>query len=255
MRRSHSDSRFAVRLRHLRSRFGIAAPQVMVRSQLPWPLKAATLGVALAIAFALAGWIYDAGRKLAGIDPQEHELAISKLRDRVAELEAVGHELQTAANVAEARVQFEQSAQESLRKQVLTIETENARLKEDLAVFENMSQGEEAEGSTQLSRLRVEPALASGVFQYRLLATYQSGKKAIDFKGKLQLHLTVQQAGKNVMMILPKAGEASEQFSVSIRRFRRVAGTFRIPEDAKLLSVEARLIQDGNTRATTRVSL
>lgn len=256
MRRHQPHSRLAVNLRRLRGRFGIAAPRMAVRSQLPWHWRAASLIVVIAASLALAGWIYDAGRKIAGIDPRDHETALTLLRDRVAELEAVSHELQTAANSSEAKLQIEQSAQESLRRQVLILETENARLKEDLAIFENMSQGEEAEGTLTISRLRIDPALATGVYEYRMLVSQQTSKKPNEFKGQLQLVLTVQQAGKNVMITLPKAGDSgANRFQVSFRRFQRLEGTFRLPDGGRLLSVEARLVQEGITKASMRVTL
>ncbi len=180
--------------------------------------------VVISASLALAGWIYDAGKRIAGIDPTEHEAALALQRDRVAELESLRHELQTAANSSEAKLQIEQSAHESLRRQVLTLETENARLKEDLAIFENMSQGDEAEGSLSISRLRVDAALATGVYTYRMLASHQTSKKPNEFNGQLQLVLTVQQGGKNVMMTLPKVGDpGANRFQVAFRRFQRLS--------------------------------
>lgn len=249
-------SRLAVRLRRLRSHFGIAAPRVTVRSQLPWYWQMARGTVVIAIAIASAGWIYDAGRRIVGIDPDQHQAALAKMRSRVAELESIRQELQTAANSAQSTLQIEHSAQESMRRQVQALETENTRLKEDLAIFENMSQGEEADGTLSISRLRVDAALATGVFTYRLLASQQSEKNTHEFNGQLQLQLTVQQSGKNVMIVLPKDDDAEKRrYSVSFRRFKRLEGTFRLPDGGKLLAVEARLIQDGNTKASARIAL
>lgn len=87
MRWTYADSRLAITLRRLRSRFGIAAPRVSVRTHIPWYWRAlATISV-LSISIALAGWIYDAGRKIAGFDVRETAQEMAILRDRVAELE------------------------------------------------------------------------------------------------------------------------------------------------------------------------
>ena len=37
--------------------------------------------------------------------------------------------------------------------------------------------------------------------------------------------------------------------------FKRLEGTFKLPEGGRLLSVEARLVQDGNTKASTQLVL
>ncbi len=74
-------------LRRFRSRFGISAPRVAVRTHIPWYLRALATIAILSISIALAGWVYDAGRKIAGFDRRETEQEITALRSRVEELE------------------------------------------------------------------------------------------------------------------------------------------------------------------------
>lgn len=252
MRWPHTNSRLAVSVRRLRGRFGIAAPRMAVRTHVPWYWRVASIILITGASLALAGWIYDAGRTIAGYKNAAIDDMKTRLRDQESEL----NQLRTNATSVAARLQIEQTTQEQLKKQVVVLEGENARLKEELAVFEHMAQGQGAEGALSISRLRIEPGDTPDTYVYRMLATQQQGKKGNEFKGLLQLALNVQQAGGNAMIVLPKAGEpASPRYQVAFRHFQRLEGTFKLPAGTKLISVEARLLQDGVTRATQRIAL
>lgn len=252
MRWPHTNSRLAVSVRRLRGRFGIAAPRMTVRSHVPWHWRAASIIIITAASLALAGWIYDAGRTIAGYKNATIDDMRSRLRDQESELT----QLRAAATSSAARLQIEQTTQEQLKKQVVSLEGENARLKEELAVFEHMAQGQGAEGSLSISRLRIEPGDAPDTYVYRMLVTQQQGKKGNEFKGLLQFALTVQQAGGNAMIVVPKAGDpGSNRYQVSFRHFQRLEGSFKLPAGGRLVSVEARLLQDGVTRASQRIAL
>ena len=48
---------------------------------------------------------------------------------------------------------------------------------------------------------------------------------------------------------------AVSQYQVSFRYFRRLEGTFKVAAEARVLRVEARLIQDGVVKASQSVAL
>ena len=251
MRWPHANSGLAVKARRLRSRFGIAAPRLMVRTHVPWHWRAASVIIITAASLALAGWIYDAGRSIAGFKSS----AMDTLKVRVDDQEAELKQLRASVTSATARLQIEQAAQEQFKKHTALLEEENIRLKEELAVFENMAQGRGVEGSLAISRLRVEAA-GEGSYAYSMLVTRQQSKKDGEFKGQLQFLLNIQQAGGGAMMTLPGTGDPeAARYQVAFRNFHRLSGRFRIPEGAQLISIEARLIQDGSVKATQRITL
>lgn len=256
MRWTYADSRLAITLRRLRSRFGISAPKVAVRTHIPWYWRALATIAVLSISIALAGWIYDAGRKIAGFDKRETEQEMTALRDRVEELQRETAKLRALANAGESNVQIERTAQQQLVRQVRALEQENGRLKEDLAFFENFASAEGKEAGYTINRLSVEPNGVPGHYRYRLLAAAQGGKKDREFRGSVQLVISLQQGGKSAIMVLPEPNDpARQRFNINFKHFQRVDGTFQVPEGAHVTSVEARLIQDGATRASQTVAL
>ena len=256
MRWPYADSRLAVTLRRLRSRFGISAPKVAVRTHIPWYWRALATIAILSVSIALAGWVYDAGRKIAGFDKRETEQEMATLRDRIAELEQEAAKLRAITNAGESTVQIERTTQQQLVRQVKSLEQENGRLKEDLAFFENLATAEGKEAGFTINRLRVEPNGNPGNYRYRMLAAAQGGKKDREFRGSVQLVISLQQDGKSAMMTLPAQNDpARQQFNISFKHFQRIDGTFQVPVGTRVTSVEARLLQDGVTRASQTVTL
>ncbi|TSA12955.1 MAG: hypothetical protein D4R74_10580, partial [Betaproteobacteria bacterium] len=125
-------------LKQFRRRFGISAPRMMVQTHVAWYWRTLGLVVVLSCSFALAAWIYDAGRRFAGFDSSEAEQELSQLRERAGRLTTEVAALRASVNASESKLQIERTAQTQLGRQVKTLEDENARLKEDLAFFENL---------------------------------------------------------------------------------------------------------------------
>lgn len=257
MRRSFADPRLALILRRLRGRFGASAPRVAVRTHLPWYWRALSIVLLLATAIALSGWVYDAGRRFAGFDRSETEREIQTLRDQVVQLDGEVAKLRTLANASESNLQIERTAQQQLTRQVKTLEDENTRLKEDLAVFENLAQDQASEGGLTISRFNVTPGAVPGQYRYRLLAAFKGMQKTKEFKGSLQFVVALKQengSGTSIMIPGADAGE-DPRFAVSFRYFRRLEGVFGVPAGTQVRSVEVRLIQGGAVKATQRITL
>ena len=114
MRWTYADSRLAVALRRWRSRYGISAPRVAVRTHIPWYWRILATIAVLSISIAIAGWVYDAGRKIAGFDRRETEQEMTALRDRVDELQKEAAKLRALVNAGESNLQIERTAQQQL---------------------------------------------------------------------------------------------------------------------------------------------
>jgi hypothetical protein len=257
MRRALARSRLALKLRRLRGRFGIAAPRVAVRTHVPWYWRALAAVVILGLALALAGWIYDARRRYAGFERDASDSEIRALREKTGQLADDVARLQTMANTSESHLQIDRATVQRLTTQVKTLEEENTRLKENLAVFENLAAGGGKATGVSLGRLRVEPDATPGKYRYRVLASQHGAEARQDFKGALQFHITIQAvSGQSAIIVLPRPDDSdAASFAVSFRALRSLEGSFRIPPDATIKRVEARLIQNGAVLAFESVSL
>lgn len=245
-----------MRLRRLRGRFGIAAPRVTVRTHVPWYWRALAFGVAGGVALALAGWIYDAGRRIAGFDSSETAQEIGTLTQKATELEAEVAKLRAANNASESSLQIERTAQQQLTAQVQALEAENNRLKEENAVFERLAQGGSKDNSVTISRLRVFPEGSGGRYRYQFLVSQNGDQHGREFKGSVQVVASL--PGDNPgggMMTFPRPNDPEAgRFAVTFKHFRSIDGAFIIPGGAKPKSVEIRLVQDGAVRATQTVT-
>lgn len=242
-------------LRKIRQRFGISAPRMTVNTHVAWYWRLLSLIVVLSCSLALAAWMYDAGRRFAGFDRGEAEQELTQLREGAAKLARETAELRASVNASESQLQIERTAQTQLAKQVKALEEENARIKEDLAFFENLIPSERRDNSLSINRFKVEPDALPGEYRYRLLLL-QGGKRDKPFQGSLQLLVTLQQGGKDAIITLPEDGSA-EAYKISFKYFQRVEGTFRIAPGGSVKAVQVRIFEigSGQARATQSFKL
>lgn len=132
---SYAGSRLALILRRLRGRFGIFAPQVAVRTHVPWRLRVFSIIIFVGLLIMLAVWVFDFGRQIAGFDQGE----ISALQSTNAVLVEEVTRLRGMLAANENDLQIEKAAQKLLTERQNALVEENARLKEELAVLERLS--------------------------------------------------------------------------------------------------------------------
>jgi len=252
-----AGSGLALRLRRLRSRFGITAHQVAVRTHVPWHWRVIAVGAVLVVAVLLGGWVYDTGRRFGGFDRSASDEEIGTLRQKVSELEEETARLRSITNSGESNLQIEKTTRDQLSRQVKTLEEENTKLKENLAVFENLASGGSKGESINLSRLRVEPDKERGRYRYRLLVSRQGEQAGQEFHGNLQIYLTVLQAAdESAMIILPRSDDPdAARFAVTFRSFRTLEGHFQISPEARIKRVEVRLVQGNAVKASETITL
>ena len=243
----------------LRHRFGISAPSVEIHSQIPWYWRWAGIAVLLAISAVSAAWIYDAGRRFAGFDEGEVKEELTRVSSELDAARAELERLRAIANAADSRVSIERTAQQKLAQQIRVLEQENARVREELATFESMLSSEARSGQAlTVYRFKVEPEVLPGEYRYRLLLVTPSARREREFNGRLELVVSLQDAGRNVMMSFPEpADSGAAAFRLAFKYFRRVEGTFRVSPKAKVESVQVRVYETGSNqpRATHTVAL
>jgi len=244
-------------LRRLRNRFGIAAPRLAVNPHVPWYWRALRIVAVLSISGVLALFMYDAGRRFAGFDARAIEDELGTLRGRVAELESEVPKLRAVADSSDARLKIEQAAQRDLARQLKQLEADNARLKEDIAFFENLSASAQADERVRVARFKVESGVLPGEYRYRVLVM-QGGPRPRGFDGRLQFIVNLQRAGKDAILVIPdESPEPGSAYQIKFTRFYRAEGVLRVDPADKVRSVQVRLLEKGSEqpRATQSFNL
>ena len=237
----------AGRFRKLRQRFGIAAPSVAVRTQVPWYLRWLGLAVMLAFSAALAVWMYDAGRRFAGFDRSEVEQEMNAARSELAKLREELVRLRAVANAADSKVSIERTAQQKLAQQIKAMEQENARLREELAIFESMLSSETSSAAPlSVLRFKVEPDVLPGEYRYRVMLQAAGARRGKEFLGKLELVVGLTEDGRSAIITVPGTGDAdAANFRLAFKHFQRIDGIFRVGPKAKVASVQLRVYETG----------
>jgi len=237
----------AGRLSKLRQRFGIAAPKVSVRTHVPWYLRWLGLAAMFVLSLSLAAWMWDAGRRFAGFDRSEVEQELAAARGELAKLREELERMRALANAADSKVAIERTAQQRLAQQMRGLEQENARVREELALFESMLSSDAAAAAPlSVLRFKVEPDVLPGEFRYRLLLLASGPRRGREFQGRLELAVSLTEDGRSAIITLPGQGESeSSAFRLAFKHFQRIDGSFRVSPKARVGSVQLRVYESG----------
>ena len=235
------------RWKALRRRYSIAAPRVIVRSHLPWPLRWALLALALGFSAALALWAFEFGKSIAGIDRGAKE-ELARLRVETAQLRDQRDKAQAIANTADSLLKMEKAAQDRLALQVKQIEAENLALKADLGFFEQLLPASGTEG-VSIRGLQIEP-LAAGQLRFQLLVM-QAGRSPPEFDGSYTLTLAGTLGGRPWSQTV---GDGPKE--LHLRQYLRVEGVIDVPAQAVVQSVQVSVAdRRGAVKATQTLKL
>ena len=250
---TQTTSSFGSMKHRMSRRRALSSPKLTIRPELPWPIRG-LLVLAIGMLGALAMWTYDTGRGLPGIEPDNARAQVARYKKQVEALTTERNQLSTAANAAESQLNIERSTQKQLAAQIKALESENVRLKEDLAFFDTLLPNGIGPQGITIRRLKIDQ-IAPNQLRYRLLIM-QGGKGEQLFIGNLQLMVPTLQGGKNVMMTFPNGNVAEhEKFKLSFKYYQRVEGVLTLPEGASTKQIQARVLEKGLVRAQLSAGL
>jgi hypothetical protein len=231
--------------RTLKRKFGIASARVAVRPHVAWYWR--WLGIAVAGVLVVGiGWAtYDFGMTFAGFRKVESERELARLTETVARQQQEIGELRSQVAQAERQLQIERATYGDVTKQARALSEENAALKDDLAFFQSLMPIAAVDGAVSVNRFRVEANGMPGEYRYRLLLVH-AGQRVKEFRGSLQFMVTVIEDGKEVILTLPRGDERSaKEFQLNFKLYQRVEGTFKVPPQAVVKSMQVRVFESG----------
>jgi hypothetical protein len=184
--------------------------------------------------------------EFAGFRQSEATHALTRLNEEIGKREAELSQLRSKVAAAERQLQIERATYGDLSKQMKTLSEENAALREDLAFFQSlMPAGAKDTAGVSINRVRVQPEAVPGEYRYRLLLV-QTGQRAKEFQGNVQLVVNVEEnERKFVVMVPPDAARSAKEYQVNFKFFQRVEGSFKVPSGAVVKSMQVRVFETG----------
>lgn len=232
----------ALKLKKMRRRFGITAPNVVVRTHLPrrWYVIATIFLLALLLSLVWLLMQRNAVGEISG------ELEV--LRLKVRELDEERIMLRSTVGTGQNLALLERSTQQQLLLRVRALEAENAALMEDMLLFDRLIPvlGDEAVVRVESFRLLKE---SENRFRYRLLLAFQPAKNAPAFKGRLRLSVSYRLGEKLHQLVFPGDREVDSGLSVEMQHFWRKEGVFDLPPSASVVHAEVRVLQGDTLKA------
>ena len=242
-----------MKFRLLRRRLSISAPRMTVQTQRPWPLSLLILASAIGLGGAVAFWTYDLGREFSGTKRLATPDAVA-YQAQLQKLSADRDRLSATVNAAESQLTIERTAKNQLAAQLKGLETENTKLKEDLAFFESLLPTDTGTQEVAIRRLTVDAA-GPNQLRYRMLLM-QGGRGKTDFSGNLELVLTSLQGARSTVTLYPKVSDRDrEKFKLRFRHYQRIEGILTIPDGVSARSLQARVLENGQVRAQVTTNL
>lgn len=109
--------------RNVRRHFGLTAKQVAVRSQRPWYFRALLAALCVALGFGIAYWLmYDS----------------DNLGEKVKQMTQENRDLQAKLVGAQRELQVELATNNTLAKELASVQDDNIKAKEELFFYKNM---------------------------------------------------------------------------------------------------------------------
>ena len=242
--------------RRLRQTFGISAPRMAVRAHLSWRWRVPVLLAGVALIMGMWWWGFDFGQFLGGFN-------WSAIADKQARLEAGTLALQEEnallrAKLAEleSELNVTRGAQSTLSRQALDLQTENTQMKEELAFLRTLFSDAGRPGTVTIQRLTAEKD-REDVYRYSMLVV-RGGNPTDEFLGQMTLSAQVAAEGRSSVLTLPDdQPDTAAALKLKFKYYQRVEGTFRVPPGSQLRSLQARVVEPGQTapKATRYLNL
>jgi hypothetical protein len=243
----------------VRQSFGISAPQMAVRTRLPWWGRGLIVLALLAV-IGIVWWMYfDARALFGGPNRRDLEARVATLEAEAERYRGEAADLRTRNSQLESDLAMTRGAQEALSRQASDLAGENAQVKEELAFLQKLfADSNKPEGLT-IPRLTLERQDEEN-WRYGLLVV-RGGTPGEDYRGSVVLQATVAPNDPSLSAVhtitLPEdQPDTAAALTLKFKYYQRIEGTLRVPVGARVTALTARVYEQGDTtpRATRTLS-
>ena len=235
-------------IKGIKRKFGVFAPQVSVRPNVPWYLRWLVIIVLIVLVLLLCWVMFDAGRRINDFDKNgiSHESnQLSNINNRLK-----GENDKLRAQVAEfqLQMQMDSTTRNNITERINVLEDKNDQLKEELVFWENIVSGKgRATGNIFIYHFKVEKSQVPGKYSYNLVLL-QGGEKINDFQGELAFTAHLWQDGEKVKMPITTEN-STKRFNLKFKIYHRVGGSFEVLPDTVVEALEVKVYENGKKKA------
>ncbi len=242
--------------RKLRQTFGISAAKMAVRIEHSWKLKIPLVLILLALIGGMWWWGFDFGQFLSGFNRSEVAEARARLEADRDQLKEDNARLRARTTELESDLGVARGAQSTLSQQTLELQNENAQIKEELAFLQQLFSDSGKQGAISIQRLSAERT-SEDTYRYSLLIV-RGGKPSDEFSGRLTIQANLIDKNGPQTIELP-AGQTDDALALELKfkYYQRVEGTISVPPGSQLKSLQATVLEQGQSgpRATRSLNL
>jgi hypothetical protein len=242
--------------RKLRQTFGISAPRMAVRTHLSWRWKIPAMLALFVLVVGMWWWGFDFGQFLGGSNRSEIAEKQGKLESEVAQFKEENAKLRARAAQLESDLNITRGAQATLSKQSLELQSENTQIKEEVAFLQKLFSDTGKQGTISIQRLSAERE-RDDAYHYSLLVV-RGGNPSDEFAGQLTLQAGLLSGGRLATVALPDdQPDASATLTLKFKYYQRVEGTIRVPPGSQLKTLQAKVLELGQSspRATKSLNI
>jgi hypothetical protein len=242
--------------RRLRQTFGISAPRVAVRAHLSWRWRVPALLAGMALIVGMWWWGFDFGQFLGGFNKSAIAEKQARLEAGTLALQEENALLRAKLAELESELNVTRGAQSTLSRQALDLQNENTQMKEELAFLRTLFSDSGRPGTVTIQRLTAEKD-HEDVYRFSMLVV-RGGNPTDEFLGQMTLSAQVAAEGRNSVLTLPDdQPDTAAALKLKFKYYQRVEGTFRVPPGSQLRSLQARVVEPGQTapKATRYLNL
>jgi hypothetical protein len=236
----------------------ISAPKMTIKSHLPWSVKIVFMLIGALVVGAIAYFVFNQEQSFVpgNLGAGATDERVAALTAQVKQLTEERDSYSSTVNASESQRNIQRATENQVATQIKALETENAKLKEDLAFFESLLPTNIGVQGITLQRFKAELG-DSNRLRYRLLVMQGQNPNGVHlFVGNLQLSVTVLQQGQTKVINFPVAGGAdAASFALSFKYYQRLEGELTLPDGATVKTVQARVLEKGQLRAQQAVNL
>lgn len=229
-------------LRSFRRRFGMSSRRVAVQPHAAWYLRWLIIVMSVVILGGALWFAYSYSRGFTAAGREDLAEIVVELRSRLEVLEQDNAQLRADLAASESRLKIENAMRLDMTRQMKGLLEDTSVAKDEVAVMKALLSQSDKLPPVSINGFRVQRD--GELFRYRLTLMHSPGNR--EFQGQLRLVANIVQDGRPRTLVLPEAaGEAAPATALSFRLFQPLEGTFQVPENATLRSLEVRVFENG----------